>query len=233
MIPILLALQADTLRARAESALDLLVKGGIVMIPIAVCSIVVVAVAVDRFIRLRRNRVAPPGLARGLRDILRQPQKPLESALEHLDDHPPGPLADVLRAGVHQIPQGPAAVEKAVDDAAAREAARMQRSLRPLSAVAQLAPLLGLLGTIYGMITAFQAAAAAGVGKGEQLASGIYEALLTTAAGLTVAIPAVLAHQILVGKIDRLIDVLEQDLEGVLDEVRLRARSREPRRSGP
>ena len=230
---LLAALQADALRARAESALELLLKGGFVMIPIGLCSIVVVAVAVDRFIRLRRRRVAPPGLARGLRDILRQPQKPLESALEHLDDHPPGPLCDILRASVHQIPHGPQSVEKALDDAAAREAGRMRRSLRPLSAVAQLAPLLGLLGTVYGMITAFQAAAAAGVGKGEQLASGIYEALLTTAAGLTVAIPALLAHQILSGRIERLLDVLEQDLEGVIDEVRLRARSREPRRSGP
>ncbi|HYE98547.1 MAG TPA: MotA/TolQ/ExbB proton channel family protein, partial [Planctomycetota bacterium] len=135
--------------------------------------------------------------------------------------------------GVHQIPHGPAAVEKTVQDAAEREAGQMRRSLRPLSAVAQLAPLLGLLGTVYGMITAFQAASAAGVGKGEQLAAGIYEALVTTAAGLTVAIPALLAHQILSGKIDRLLDLLEKELEGVLDEVRLRARSREPRRSGP
>lgn len=234
MIPLRPAvLQADALRARAESALELLAKGGLVMIPIGICSIVVVAVAIDRFIRLRLRRVAPPGLARGLRDILRQPQKPLESALEHLDEHRPGPLADVLRAGIHQIPHGPQAVEKTVEDAAAREAERMRRSLRPLSAVAQLAPLLGLLGTIYGMITAFQAAAAAGVGKGEQLAAGIYEALLTTAAGLTVAIPALLVHQILAGRIDRLVDALEQDIEGVLEEVRLRARSREPRRSGP
>lgn len=226
-------LQAEALRARAESALEMLLKGGFVMIFIGLCSIVVVAVAVERFVRLRRGRVAPHGLARGLREILRQPQKPLESALEHLDNHPPGPLADVLRAGVHRIPHGPAAVEKTLEDVAAREAGRMRRSLRPLSAVAQLAPLLGLLGTVYGMITAFQAAAEAGVGKGERLASGIYEALMTTAAGLTVAIPALLAHQILTGRIDRLLDVLEKDLEGVLDEVRLRARSREPRRSGP
>lgn len=233
MTTLLAALQADALRARAESALELLVKGGIVMIPIALCSIVVVAVAVERFIRLRRARIVPPGVARGLRDILRQPQKPLESALEHLDEHRSGPMTDILRAAVHQIPHGPAAVEKTVEDAAAREAGRLRRSLRPLSAIAQLAPLLGLLGTIYGMITAFQAAAAAGVGKGEQLAAGIYEALLTTAAGLTVAIPALVCHQILTGRIDRLLDALEKDLEGVVDEVRLRARSREPRRSGP
>ncbi|HYF00031.1 MAG TPA: hypothetical protein VEJ18_14015, partial [Planctomycetota bacterium] len=93
MTTLLAAFQADALRAQAESALGMLVKGGLVMIPIALCSIVVVAVAVDRFIRLRRNRVVPAGLARGLRDILRQPQKPLESALEHLDEHRSGPMS--------------------------------------------------------------------------------------------------------------------------------------------
>jgi biopolymer transport protein ExbB len=109
----------------------------------------------------------------------------------------------------------------------------MKRSLRPLSAIAQLAPLLGLLGTVYGMITAFQAASSEGVGRGDRLASGIYEALLTTAAGLTVAIPAILVHQILSGRVDRLVDAMDEAGDSLVEEARARARAREARRPGP
>jgi biopolymer transport protein ExbB len=228
----LTALQDMSLREEAESLLRLLAKGGLVMIPIGVCSVIAVAVALERAIRLRRARVAPNDLAPELRLLLQNPEKPLESAIEYLDRRP-GPLSSILRAGVLSLPLGPDAVQKAMEDAGAREAGWMKRSLRPLSAIAQLAPLLGLLGTIYGMITAFQAAASAGVGRGDQLAAGIYEALLTTAAGLTVAIPALIAHQVLTGRVDRLIDAMDEAVEGFLQEIRTRAHAREARRPGP
>ena len=154
------------------------------------------------------------------------------AAVEYLDRRP-GPLASALRAGVLSLPLGPDAIQKAMEDAGAREAGWMKRSLRQLSAIAQLAPLLGLLGTVYGMIAAFQAAASVAVGRGDQLPAGIYDALLTTAAGLTVAIPTLIAHQMLMGRVGRLIDAMEEAVVGFLQELRTRALAREARRSGP
>ena len=100
-------------------------------------------------------------------------------------------------------------IEKAIEDAGAREVGKMKRQLRPLSAVATISPLLGLLGTVYGMIGAFQAASAAGAGKADTLAKGIYEALVTTAAGLTLAIPVLIVYQILSNKIDSIVDEID------------------------
>jgi len=95
----------------------------------------------------------------------------------------------------------------------------MKRQVRPLSAVATISPLLGLLGTVYGMIGAFQAASAAGAGKADTLATGIYEALVTTAAGLTLAIPVLICHQILIGKIDSIVDEIDDVAVDFLEHV--------------
>jgi biopolymer transport protein ExbB len=86
----------------------------------------------------------------------------------------------------------------------------MKRSLRGLSIIVTVAPLLGLLGTVYGMISAFETASSAGVGKADVLAKGIYEALVTTAAGLTIAIPVLLVFQFLNNRVDTIIDKLDE-----------------------
>ena len=102
-------------------------------------------------------------------------------------------------------------MEKAIEDVGSREADKMKRSLRPLSVIAAVSPLLGLLGTVYGMIDAFQkTSASGGTAKTAMLASGIYEALVTTAAGLTIAIPALLFYQFLLGRVDKLIDEIDE-----------------------
>lgn len=213
----------------AESLLQLLLKGGVVMIPLGLCSIVALAVACERLISLRRKKVAPADFLDGLKTALRLGPRPLENGLAYCDKRP-GPLSEVLRAGVAKLSQGLPAVEKAMEEAGAAVAARLKRSLRPLAAVAQLSTLLGLLGTVYGMISAFQAAAARGVGRGDRLAAGIYEALVTTAAGLTIAIPALLLHQILSGRIDAHVDRMEAQAEAFVDYAleRARARARAP-----
>ena len=93
----------------------------------------------------------------------------------------------------------------------------MKRSLKPLSMIATISPLLGLLGTVYGMISAFQAASGAGVGKSDVLAKGIYEALVTTAAGLTLAIPVLIVYLILSNRIDNMVDDLDENAEAFMD----------------
>ena len=109
-----------------------------------------------------------------------------------------GPVSRIFKAGIPKIGKGEQAIEKAIEDAGAREIGKMKRKLRPLAAVATISPLLGLLGTVYGMIEAFQAASNAGHGKSDMLAEGIYVALVTTAAGLSLAIPVLIvadAHE--------------------------------------
>ena len=100
---------------------------------------------------------------------------------------------------------------KAIEDAAIREADKMKRSLRGLSIIAAVCPLLGLLGTVYGMIDAFQRTSSSdGAAKTSELASGIYEALVTTATGLTIAIPAMLLYQFLNSRVDGLVDHIDE-----------------------
>lgn len=210
---LLLLLQDPAAPAAGDSALGIIAKGGIMMIPIGICSIVALAVAVERFLSLRRKAVLPPGCVEEFKTVLRA--GPAE-ANGYCDRHP-GPLATIFRAGLTRWTEGRAAVEKIMEESGARLVSRMKRRLRPLSAIATVAPLLGLLGTVYGMILAFRAAASAGVGKGDQLASGIYEALVTTAAGLTLAVPVLIVYQILSGRVDALVDEIDERATEILD----------------
>lgn len=221
-----IALAQSAALQKAESLLALLLKGGVVMIPLGLCSVIAVAVALERVFSLRRKRVIPPGFLDELKTALRIGPSALEHALAYCVKHPCA-LGGVLKAGVVKLPQGLHAVEKAMEEEGRRLAARLKRSLRPLAAIAQVSTLLGLLGTVYGMITAFQAASAAGVGKGDRLASGIYEALVTTAAGLTIAIPVLLVYQVLSGKIEKLLDRIESSAADFLEYAVSRAKARQ------
>ena len=125
-------------------------------------------------------------------------------------------LGNLLSACFSRIGRGERALEHALEDAGAREVDRMKRSLKPLSMIATVAPLLGLLGTVYGMISAFQAASGAGIGKADVLAKGIYEALVTTAAGLTLAIPVLIVFMILNNRVDSMVDDLDASAESFM-----------------
>jgi len=191
------------------SLFDLLYKGGPVMIPIGLCSVLALAVAVERFISLRREKVIPRAFMAGLKAAFAGPED-VERGVAHCEGHP-SPLSRIFKAGLRRLPQGGEAMEKAIEDAGGREAYKLQRSLRPLSVIATVSPLLGLLGTVYGMISAFQSASAQGVGKADTLAIGIYEALVTTAAGLTIAIPILVVHQVLSSRVDMLVDLMDEE----------------------
>ena len=121
------------------------------------------------------------------------------------------PIVRVVRAGLRKAYRPTMEIEKAIEDAGAKEASTMRRNCRALSVVANVAPLLGLLGTVLGMINAFMTVASKqeALGKTELLAAGIYQALVTTAVGLAIAIPSLILYYLFVDKIERLINEID------------------------
>jgi len=190
-----------------KNVLDLIMAGGYVMFPLGLCSVLALGIAVERFISLTRGKLLPVDFSEGLRETFAG-GKDYKSGMEYCEENP-CPLSNIFKAGINRAPQGDEAMEKAIEDAGVREVNKMKRSLKPLSVIARVAPLLGLLGTVYGMITAFQSASAMGVGKADRLATGIYEALVTTATGLTLAIPVVIVYEILCHRVDSIVDHMD------------------------
>jgi biopolymer transport protein ExbB len=195
--------------APQETMFSLIKKGGVVMIPLGIASILALALATERFISLRREKVLPSGFLDGLGQTWHA--DPTGQLAEDYCNQSGGAVGHVFKAGIQWRDFGYQAVSEAIEDAGSREAERMKRSLRPLSAIAAVAPLLGLLGTVYGMIDSFQqTATSGGAAKVADLASGIYEALVSTAAGLTLAIPVLLVFQYLTARVDGLIDMIDE-----------------------
>lgn len=192
------------------SLLDLLVKGGPVMIPIGICSVLALAFIIERLVSLKREKVIPQAFIEGLAAAFGK-TRDIDSGMAYCHERP-SPVSNIFKAGINRLPQGPEAMEKAIEDAGGREVAKMKRSLKPLSVIANISPLLGLLGTVYGLITAFQTATAGGADeKANTLATGIYEALVTTAAGLTLAIPVLIVYALLNTKVDVLVDRMDDE----------------------
>ena len=193
-----------------ESMFSLLRKGGPVMVPLGIGSILALAIAIERLLSLRQSKIVPPGFILGLREQMTLDlDKGGERGIHYCERHN-GPVGHIFKAGILKLPKGEDAVEKAVEDAGGREVDKMKRSLRGLTVIASVSPLLGLLGTVYGMISAFQTATSVGMGKADVLAKGIYEALVTTATGLTIAIPTLIIYQYLNTRVDSLVDEIDE-----------------------
>jgi len=188
------------------SVWDFVVKGGPVMIPIVLASLVALTVIIERLISLRRSNVIPHGFISNLKVLLDKSGEANDGSLEYCRSNG-SPIAKVLEAGIKRLGCSVELLERSVQEAGERVALSLRKHLRALSVVASLAPLLGLLGTVFGMISAFQtvAASADALGKTELLAEGIYEALITTAAGLLVAIPVIICFHWISAKIDGLV----------------------------
>ena len=193
-----------------ETVFELIWAGGPVMIPIGICSLLALGIAFERLLRLRRNHIAPPEFVEQLKDALGSMEKPNIQAAVDFCHGQKTTIAEVFRAGIARLHQGPAAIEKGIEDAGARAVHKMKRSLRPLSSIANLATLLGLLGTVYGLINAFQASTQESVGKADMLAAGIYVALVTTASGLTVGIPTLVVYLWFCSRVDKLVDSIDE-----------------------
>ncbi len=195
-----------------ESGLiELYVTGGVFMHPILICSVVGLAIILERLYFFAKARTNTRRLLGELLHVLQD--QGFESAQRMLHSKR-GPIAAVLHSGLLRAKKGPEAVEKAIQTAASIQTAGLERGLIWLATVANIAPLLGFLGTVSGMIHAFEAIAAAEEVSAKLVATGIYEALITTAAGLIVAIPVQTAHNYFVSRIDKfVIDVEESGAE--------------------
>lgn len=183
---------------------DKVVSGGPIMIPIGIASVLLLAFTLERAIRLRRDRIAPKALVASVEVALREGNL---AKAKSLCASRPGPFASAIAAGLKRAPDGPSEVEKAVEDAAQREITVLRKNLRPFNVIATVSPLLGLLGTVQGMIQVFDVVAQEGaLGNASLLSSGISTALITTFAGLCVAIPALLLHHFFTARIQRFAD---------------------------
>lgn len=192
-----------------ETMFTMIKKGGYIMWPLLIASIIALALGLERFISLRRDKILPNGFLKGLGEAW--DADPSGQAAEEYCEANSGSAGHVFKAGIQWRDSGYQAVAKAIEDAGIREADKMKRSLRGLSIIAGVCPLLGLLGTVYGMIDAFQrTSSSGGAAKTADLATGIYEALVTTAAGLTIAIPVMLLYQVLLSKVNGLVDHIDE-----------------------
>jgi biopolymer transport protein ExbB len=197
--PSLAPAASDSASIKIESVWDFVKKGGPTMAAIGLCSLVALTVIVERSIVVRRRAVIPPRFVSALQNIASDTSKAAQ-----LCESDPSPVASVLGAVIRNRGRPAETVEKAVRAAGSRVLIRLRHRMRPLSALPQVATMLGLLGTIFGMIKTFQAVALSGqsLGKTETLARGIFEAWTNTAAGLLVAIPVLIAYHVLMGRID-------------------------------
>ena len=185
---------------------DLLKKGGYTMIPLGLCSVVALMLTLERLISLRRKRVLPIALVNASERYWRNGDfDSASSVCERYDS----PLARVLRAGLARRRLGLGEMERAMVGAGQHESTVLSRNLRGLGVIANLAPMLGLFGTVVGMIRAFDVISRAGTGNPNLVAEGISEALLTTAAGLLIGIPALAAYHFFRSRSGRLLFEME------------------------
>jgi len=191
------------------------------MYPILFSSVLALAIFLERLYALRRSKVIPQAFVTEL-GFFKERGEGREEALLSLCGRYDSALARVIKAGVERIPYGFSDVPHAVEGMGQHEAALLSTNLRMLGTISNLAPMLGLLGTVLGMIRAFSVIARAGTGHPELIASGISEALLTTAAGLIVAIPTLAGYHYLKGRIDRYVVEMEEValsfLEGLVEQ---------------
>lgn len=194
--------------------LELLMAGGWLMVLIVLCSILVLAICIDRLYTLNPKKIAPPHL---LATVWKQLKKGELDGPRIRTLRQSSPLGRILAAGLANAHHGRDVMKESIQEAAAHVVHDLERYLNTLGTIAAVAPLLGLLGTVVGMIDVFAEIMVQGTGNASALAGGISKALITTAAGLTVAIPAIVMHRYFVGKIDAIVVELEQETITLVD----------------
>jgi biopolymer transport protein ExbB len=199
---------------------EIIKAGGPVMWPIILCSIGAAAIVLERLWSLQQDRVLPRELTGKVWKLVETGQL-TDKHVEALGQN--SPLGRVLAAGLQNRHRGREIIKESIEDTGRHVAHDLERFLNILATIAAVSPLLGLLGTVTGIIAAFNAIVAQGVGDPRVLSGGIGEALITTAAGLIVAIPALMGYRYLRGRIDALVIDMEKEalkLIQYLDAVR-------------
>jgi biopolymer transport protein ExbB len=182
-------------------------KGGYLMYPIALCSIFALGIFLERLWTYIRVQKELRELAHQVEPLVAKDRHDEAVAVCHQSD---SPLAQVFLAALRAAGRSRDQIKAVVEETGRREAAPLQRFLGLMGTIATISPLLGLLGTVLGMIRAFNVIATQGMGTPATLGGGISEALVTTAAGMTVAIPVILAHRYLTSRLDHLSIEMEE-----------------------
>jgi len=193
-----------------------LVKGGIMMIPLAICSILGLAIVIEKAFSLRRKKVIVPEIVNVLEDIKGPDDVGL--ALSICERHQ-GPFANVIREGLENRKLPKDEIKEALEDQGRQEVHTLERGLVILDTIAGIAPLLGLLGTVIGILKVFNVIAELGVGQATALSGGISEALITTIMGLSIGIPAVVVYNYFTNKAEELVLEIEKHSSALLKKV--------------
>lgn len=188
--------------------LSLLKAGGWIMFPIVICSIAAFVICVERSWTLRRTRITPRHLVAQVWSWIKNNQLD-KTKLKTLKAS--SPLGEILAAGLVNHSHGREVMKESIQDAGRLVVIKLERFLNTLGTIAQVTPLLGLLGTVIGMIRVFTVITVQGTGDSGALAHGISEALITTATGLIIAIPALVFHRHFERKVDELVTEMERE----------------------
>lgn len=194
--------------------IDLFVRGGVFMYPILLCSVIALAIFLERLWVLRRSQVLPEELIRNVEELLKKGK--VAEALYLCQDQGSS-IARVFMGGLKNAGRGMWLVKEGIEEMGSREAVVLEKHVGALATIANLTPLLGLLGTVSGMIKTFNVISVQGVGNPAPLAGGIAEALITTASGLCVAIPTLVCYRILKDRTATLVFEMEEHSMEVIE----------------
>ncbi|MDD5410457.1 MAG: MotA/TolQ/ExbB proton channel family protein [Methylobacter sp.] len=193
---------------------EIIKSGGWMMLPIILCSIGAMAIVAERFWSLQRKKILPPELVPQVWKLYRE-KKLDDATLRHLRNS--SPLGCILAAGLANSHHGRKFMKECIEETGRKVAHDLERFLNTLGTIAAVGPLLGLLGTVFGMIEIFSSLMLHGAGDPSVLAGGISVALITTAAGLTVAIPSLIFHRYFERLVDDYVVSMEEEALKLID----------------
>ena len=196
--------------------LEIIIAGGWLMVPIISCSILALTIIAERLWALRRSQVVPDGVGEQVEDWASRH----ELDRRHIEQLRSGSsLGCVLAAALVNRHRPRELIKEAVEDTGRHVIYRLERFLNTLGTIAGISPLLGLLGTVIGMIKVFSSILEHGVGNANVLAGGISEALITTAAGLTVAIPSFFFYRYFKGRVEEYVVSMEEQAINLIEAI--------------
>ena len=201
---------------------EIIKAGGPLMWPIIACSIIALAIIAERFWSLRTETISPPNMLNQVLGWVENNQLDVKHIQALYDT---SPLGRVLASGLMNKSDHRDVIKEAIEDAGRQVTHQLERFLTTLGTIAMVTPLLGLLGTVLGMINVFTVIASSGVGDPQELSGGISQALITTATGLTVAIPALIFHRLFRRKVDSLVMDMEQEATKLIETLHEKNRS--------
>ena len=187
---------------------EIIKSGGLLMVPIILCSIIALAIIGERLWSLQRKRIIPKHLVAQIWQLHSRGQLTKEQITAVRTS---SPLGRVLASGLANMNNSREVMKESIEETGRHVVHELEKYLNSLGTIAAITPLLGLLGTVIGMIQVFSVITTVGVGNPEVLAGGISKALITTAAGLSIAIPALMAHRYFRGLIDQIVVYMEQE----------------------